>query len=332
MGSHVVGALFMMYGGSDVFLEVNYINGTAAGVVHAHKPGGVAAALKCSRSDYSLIRNREELEKVCVYLLVDARESINAEQRIVVEPHLYIGMAETAHDRLYNHVINKEFWSSLIVFTSSDRRFNSAHAKYIESELLRIGRERGRSNIQNTANSRLSSLSPGDIQYARTMLSEILLLAPVFGVNAFEPASAARSTKLARTNTPAPNPVNPTPPSIEQTTNEPFLVRLHALGGIVDAQALFTPPRSMTVLKGSKGPASFKPSADQSIHKRRAQLLDQGILAVEGGSVVFTRDHTFDSPSGAAVVITGGNEDGWRVWKDEHQRALGLRMDRYRNR
>lgn len=58
-------------------------------------------------------------------------------------------------------------------------------------------------------------------------------------------------------------------------------------------------------------------SCDEELKKRRAQLVADGILrpSDDGNSVVFTKDFAFDSPSGAAGIVYGGNVSGPRYWQ-----------------
>jgi hypothetical protein len=82
------------------------------------------------------------------------------------------------------------------------------------------------------------------------------------------------------------------------------------------------------VLEGSKGPLRITPSASPFVHEKRKVLLTTGDIAVEGDSIIFARNCTFDTPSAAASAVTGGNENGWRVWKA----ANGGTLDEASNR
>jgi len=54
----------------------------------------------------------------------------------------------------------------------------------------------------------------------------------------------------------------------------------------------------------------------------RDQLVTEGILAVQGGMLVFTRDHLFASPSMAAMALMGRSANGWVEWKAANGRTL----------
>ncbi len=54
----------------------------------------------------------------------------------------------------------------------------------------------------------------------------------------------------------------------------------------------------------------------------RARLLADGVMRMEGDTVVSTRDHLFKSPSAAAAALLGRKASGWVEWKDSAGRTL----------
>ncbi len=55
---------------------------------------------------------------------------------------------------------------------------------------------------------------------------------------------------------------------------------------------------------------------------RSNSLLDEGILNIEGDTLIFTQDYIFNSPSTAAGVILGRRANGWIEWKYSDGRTL----------
>ncbi|WP_176521891.1 DUF4357 domain-containing protein [Longimonas halophila] len=57
---------------------------------------------------------------------------------------------------------------------------------------------------------------------------------------------------------------------------------------------------------------------------RRQRLAQDGVLEPqeENGALVFTEDHAFSSPSGAAVIVQGMHVNGWKAWVDGNGRTL----------
>src|SRR3546814_1563947 len=79
----------------------------------------------------------------------------------------------------------------------------------------------------------------------------------------------------------------------------------HCRASEADARGLYT-EEGFVVLAGSSGRLDTVPSfQSHGYHRVREQLLEQGVLVAEGGRIRFTRDHLFQSPSGAAACVTG---------------------------
>ena len=77
------------------------------------------------------------------------------------------------------------------------------------------------------------------------------------------------------------------------------------------------------VLKGSRGRLENVPSIQGKANERfREKLFESGILAVDGGVAVLTRDYLFSSPSMAAVALQGRSANGWFEWRDASGRTL----------
>jgi hypothetical protein len=54
----------------------------------------------------------------------------------------------------------------------------------------------------------------------------------------------------------------------------------------------------------------------------RGELLAQGILRMLEGSLIFTKDHLFKSPSAAATTVLGRSANGWIEWKNSKGKTL----------
>jgi hypothetical protein len=73
------------------------------------------------------------------------------------------------------------------------------------------------------------------------------------------------------------------------------------------------------VLAGSLAKAQDVPSCDEGLKRRREQLISEGTLvpAEDPKFLRFVNDTAFDTPSGAARVVYGGNVSGPRYWRHE---------------
>nr|WP_244974209.1 DUF4357 domain-containing protein [Gluconobacter cerinus] len=64
-------------------------------------------------------------------------------------------------------------------------------------------------------------------------------------------------------------------------------------------------------------------------YQKRQDLIDQGVLKVEGSRVIYTRDTLYKSPSSSAAYLLGRSANGWFEWKNSVGVSLGEAMGRY---
>ncbi len=158
--------LFLAEGRPDGFRMVERSNWPGLGLV-------------CSRADYLQTRRREEWSRPGVYFL---SASGSHEERA----RLYVGEADDVRDRVDNHVKNKDFWTSVVAFTSKDGNLNKAHVRYLEARLLNLAAQADRVALVNSTAPPLPRLSEADIAAIEGYLSEMLAILPLLGVVAFE--------------------------------------------------------------------------------------------------------------------------------------------------
>lgn len=92
--------------------------------------------------------------------------------------------------------------------------------------------------------------------------------------------------------------------------------------GGVDGRGLFT-NEGFVVLAGSVGRRQHVPSIQgTSDASFRDKLVSDGVMKIDGDTVVFARDHLFRSPSTAAVALLGRTANGWMVWKNHAGQTL----------
>lgn len=84
-------------------------------------------------------------------------------------------------------------------------------------------------------------------------------------------------------------------------TGDPTAVRLFVSGPNAKAEGEAT-PEGFVVFSGSTARAAEVPSATSFVTGLRTQLLAEGVIAGDGPSLRFTRDHLFSSPSAAASL------------------------------
>lgn len=261
-------------------------DGTPDGLRVVEKSNWTGRGIVCPRSQFPDAKARLEFGKTGVYVLIGPSESHDL-------PAVYVGEGDPARPRIEQHFAKKDFWTSLILFTSKDENLNKAHVQYLESRLVALATEAKRCTLDNGNVPQLPSLSEPDTAEVETFLEEMLLIYPVLGVTAFEKPVAARASQL----------------------------RLFLRAKGIVAQG-FDASQGFVVLAGSQVVKETVPSTPRHLIDLRHSLLERGILVPDQDRLQVGQDYTFDSPSTAAGLLLGRNANGRIEWKDEKGRTL----------
>lgn len=250
------------------------------------KSNWTGLGLVCSRADYLLVRRREEWSRPGVYLLT-------AQPDDVERGRLYVGEADDVGGRVDNHVKNKDFWSTVVAFTSKDDNLNKAHVRYLESRLLALAAKADRVVLLNGTAPPLPRLSEADVAEMEGYLSEMLVVLPLVGVVAFESLErqAPSGQRLVLTGKGA--------TGTGDDTSEGFVV-----------------------FEDSLARGDEVPSVGAGTTRLRARLIAGGVLVPDNDALRFTKPYLFDSPSTAAAVLLGRTANGRIEWKDQQGRTL----------
>lgn len=261
-------------------------DGTPDGIKIVEKSNWTGRATVSPRSKFSDLRERPEFKKTGVYLLIGQSDPDEF-------PIAYIGEGDPVGDRLLQHQKHKDFWSSVVFFTSKDENLNKAHVQYLEARLVKTAGEIKRCSLENGNAPTLPSLSEADIAEMDEFLAQMLLIYPALGITIFQkPIAATNSTKI-----------------------------LYAKAKGLAATG-YEATDGFVVRADSRAPLDCAPTAPENVLKVRKHLLDQQLLVPDGGSLRLARDYTFSSPSLAAGVMLGRSANGRIEWKDQHGRTL----------
>ncbi|HEY7329593.1 MAG TPA: GIY-YIG nuclease family protein [Gemmataceae bacterium] len=261
-------------------------DGTPDGLRTVEKSNWIGRGIICPRSQFREAKSRPEFKKTGVYVLRGPSESSDL-------PSVYIGEGDPALPRLEQHFAKKDFWTSLILFTSKDDNLNKAHVQYLESRLIVLGKDAKRCVLDNANTPELPSLSEPDMAEMEGFLEEMLLIYPVLGVTAFEQ------------------------PKTDQTSKRILYLR----GRGIEAKG-YDAADGFVVLVGSSASKDTVPSIPNYLLELRNSLIERGILVASTDGLKLSQDYTFDSPSTAAGILLGGSYNGRDVWKDEMGRSL----------
>lgn len=256
-------------------------DGTAEGFRLVEKSNWTGHALVCPRSRFAEVKARKEFSRPGVYVLVGPPTDADL-------PVVYVGEGDPVRPRLEQHHRDKDFWTMVIVFSSSAENLNKAHVQYLESRLIELAGAAKRCQLENGNRPQLPNLTEADQAEMETFLDEMLLVYPIVGVTAFDVSK-------------------PEPALVHE-------LQIRAKG--ITATGYDT-AGGFVVKKGSEAVSDWVPSAHRYALTLRDSLVTRGVLVRVGDRYLFEQDYTFDSPSAAAQVIQGRTANGRVDWKDQ---------------
>jgi hypothetical protein len=281
-------------------LKLYLVDGSPSGVITAELGVSSVRAAVASRTALPDLIKREEAARTGVYLLVGPDPDLPGRQLV------YVGEGDQVRTRLAAHDADeaKEFFTRAVLIVSKDENLTKAHGRYLESRIIAAIRGAGRAKLVNGTEPPFKGLPEPEIADMERVLDEIEVLLPVLGFDVLRPAGheAAAGTQAPRSAT---APTDRVESPVFLFTESGTSARAREASG------------EFVVLAGSIARRQEVQSCDASLKARRAQLLTEGVLAPsdDGKSLVFKQDMAFDSPSGAARVVYGGNVSGPRHWK-----------------
>lgn len=260
--------------------------GDPDGIRTIEKSNWSGSGLIIPRPLFAEARSRKELERTGVYVLVGPPEDNGLAM-------VYIGEGDPIKNRLESHLKVKEFWTLCVAFTSKDENLNKAHVQHIESRLYALASAAKRCVLDNGNAPQLPSMSESDAADAEGFLSEMLLCFPVVGLHVFSVGEPLRTS-----------------------TVEYFIA-----GKGVAARGVET-PQGFVVRAGSTSSPKTAPSCHGYLIELRIALQENGVLMDRDGSLTFTQDYVFASPSTAAGVVLGRSSNGREEWKTKRGQTL----------
>lgn len=250
----------------------------------------IVRVIEVPRSQLGEFVKTPEALQVGVYFLVGELSEAGL-------PRVYIGQSGSVGSRLVQHNQRKDFWNRALVVISLTNSMTQTHALFLEWFAIQQATQAGRYSLEN-GNTGARPHTPAPLQADCHEIHETAAtLLATLGQPIFEPL----------TN------VGPVPGLREL---------FYCKGSDADGVGEYT-TEGFVVLKGSRGRLETMPSLQgRSGARFREKLLDGGVMAADGGNVVFTRDHLFSSPSMAAVALQGRSANGWTEWKSANGKTL----------
>lgn len=273
-------------------IRVFLADGTPTGTLVGEIINWTGKVLVSPRTRLPEFLARDELSRPGVYVLLGQDPETRSKDRI------YVGEGENVRSRLLQHdkADEKEFWERTVSISSKDENLTKGHVRYLESRLLQIARESQRAEIANATAPDPPPMPESDRANMEFFLEQVRVILPILGVNFVRP----RPT------------VSREPAQQADTSSSPLLV-LEKVGVRAEAQEV---EGEYVVREGSTARKEGVPSWE-AYTDLREELVEDGKLrdADEEGTLVFTEDVAFSSPSAAAAVICGRNISGRTAWR-----------------
>ena len=286
------------------------VDGTATGLLTAEIMNWTGHALITPRSRLVEALKREETQRTGVYILIGDDPEHPSRDKV------YIGEGDNLRHRLKSHAADdsKDFWERACLITSKDLNLTKAHVRYLESKLISMANRAGRATIAN-ATAPETALPESDTSDMDYFLSQIQLILPVVGINAFRISKPVVSTKHS-------GEVSPAEPEVKLKLS-PRKYPYEAIAVERDGE--------FVVLEGSTAAAN-----PDHMHNQYAPLRDQlirdGVLVPDQNNrelLRFTRDYVFRSSSAAGAVVNGRNTSGPKEWRLVNE---GVSLKEYQTR
>ncbi len=250
----------------------------------------IVRVIEVPRSELAEFLKTPEAQQVGVYFLIGELSEAGL-------PRVYIGQSGSCGARLVQHNQNKDFWNRALVVISLTNSMTQTHALFLEWFAISEASKAGRYSLEN-GNTGARPHTPAPLEAdCQEIFETAATLVATLGQPIFEPLTNAPTARGEK---------------------ELFYCRGSGADGVGEYTS-----EGFVVLKGSRGRVENVASIQGTSNQRfRDQLVTEGILAAQGGMLVFTRDHLFASPSMAAVALQGRSANGWLEWKAANGRTL----------
>lgn len=241
-----------------------------------------------SRKDFlNKAKNREEFNRSWVYFLIWKDE----ENKNLV----YIWQATNLFERIkqHNNDINKDFWNSVIIFTTTDWSWNESDINFLEKILIEEAKSLWNYIIKNFKSWNYWLAKEEQIFSLKENIEDIKILISSLWVSIFK-------EKIQ-----------------EEDKKEKYFCKRNW-----NLWIWYYTDDWFLVLKWSIWNFEIKEYAVSSLNKIQQKLFLENILKKENNKIIFLQDYLFSSPSTASSIIIWNKSNGWIEWKNENWKTL----------
>ena len=235
-----------------------------------------------SRASLNEFKNRKESYKPGVYLIYN--------ETAADDSLLYIGEGDPVLPRLLDHNINKDCWTSAIVFTSRDENLTKTQIQYLEAKLIETAIKCKRIKLENIQRATIPTLSESGLCEVELFLDIIFKMLQALRINFFEPLN------------------------IEVSLDETDIIYEMSVKDAVAKMVIKN--GKYVLLKNSLLAPKESSKAKPYVKKLRQEIMNNGLVSVHTDDLWIAIDNIeFTSASYAANAVAGYNLNGLITWK-----------------
>lgn len=262
-----------------------YLDEKPNGVRRCRIEGSVIEAIVIPRvavNDAKPLAN--ELPTHGIYFLVEDKEGVDL-------PKMYAGQTTNGVGRLYDHKVNKAFWTLAVMFVAKDEHFHLDIISALESLAIKGIIESERYDSDNKVDPKFK-ISIYQQQVVENYFSDIKFLMAALGWDINKKQMNDKGEWQTKRN------------------------------GIV-AYGRYAEGR-FDVLPGSRI-AVEKPTGLNKYNEQRKALLQSKQIVKDGqGHFILKKIISFKTPSGASDFVLGGSTNGWMEWRNAKGEPLDV--------
>lgn len=226
----------------------------------------------------------EKSERIsCVYFLIGSE----AEEEKV---KIYIGQTDNFKQRMINHIAERSHWIENIVIIRNFPDFSLTALKYLEHKLYALIDKVNYDVSENGQAPQLPNFAIVDKAGYEIFFKNIQILMPILGYDIFRNDDFVNTEK-------------------EISSSEIILKYKEANGYFLPDGRFRVSKDSIVELEIAE---HFK---NHSSNKLRERLIQENIIKLINGKLIFTESYDFKSKSGAACVVAGSAVNGNLAWK-----------------
>ena len=263
------------------------VDGTPAGLITADLVNWTGKVLVAPRSRLAQLIAREEAEKTGIYLLIGPDPNRSMELK------LYVGEADNIRKRIRRHDADEasDFFDRAAFVDSKDDNLTKAHARFLESQIIRLTKEAGALTLANSTHPEFEGLPEADRSDMTFFMTQLQKVLPILGFELFHSAKHLEGLSEGEA-----------PPQFE----------MNVAGIQASARENDT---GFIVLAGSTARQGGSASFPKGYRELRDRLVADGKIIDAGSDLYrFAENVWFPSPTTAAAVILARSASGPHEW------------------